>query len=125
MLGVNTKYTYDTFKKEFAKYYDNTRYYNDKELKGLETLYYYLKMQQENKGIDLSKSQIANIVKRLTVVEVTKLYVDLHGTDYMGPGDFNLIIDVIESLEAHGYTYLNYIQIGVRRERLIAFLDHP
>lgn len=123
MLRVEQIYTEKSFLTEFSQWYDSTRYYNDKNLEGLSTYYYYLKINQNNKNKTLTHDQVIDEVKRLTVVESVRLYTDLTGENYYGDGDVGLVAELSHMLKNSGLTYISYIQVGVRKERLIVFLD--
>lgn len=123
MLRVEQTYTEKSFLKEFSQWYDSTRYYNDKNLEGLSTYYYYLKINQNNKNKIMTHDQVIDEVKRLTVVESVRLYTDLTGENYYGDGDVGLIAELSHMLKDSGLTYISYIQVGVRKERLVVFLD--
>lgn len=123
MLRVEQIYTEKSFLTEFSQWYDSTRYYNDKNLEGLSTYYYYLKINQNNKNKTLTHDQVIDEVKRLTVVESVRLYTDLTGENYYGDGDVGLIAELSHMLKDSGLTYISYIQVGVRKERLVVFLD--
>lgn len=123
MIIVGDVYKEHHFIEKFKQYYNESKNYNDTELWGLESLFYNLKLDYENDKTIYSEQEIINKVKNLVVIEAHKLHMELFNDYYYGAEGTQLIEVLKDSLEETGNTYLDYVQVGVRREQVVIFIS--
>lgn len=123
MLTIGNRLSESEFKTKYEEYYTHKdKYYNDKNLWGLETLYYALTLEQENDDKVYTEKEIIGMVNELVVMEAVDLYEIVFEKHYYGKLGTDIIETLRDYLNAHNSIYLDYIQVGVRKELLIVFL---